>query len=125
MGRLNSAASSVAVPLATSVTSQAASASCERPSSRSTGTPGAWRSSSGSTSARMPWATGSTKRRPGRWRCRMAAAASTRGAISLISERRLPGSSATTWAVSGRFSAARAAARSGSSGITWASGWPT
>ena len=33
IGRLNSAASSVAVPLAISVTSQAASASCERPSS--------------------------------------------------------------------------------------------
>ena len=41
IGRLNSAASSVAVPLAISVTSQAASASCDWPSSRSIGTSGA------------------------------------------------------------------------------------
>ncbi len=45
--------------------------------------------------------------------------------MCLISERRLPGSSATTVSSAPMASAARLAARGGSSGIALASGWPT
>lgn len=125
IGRLKSAASSVTVPLATAATSQAASTACDWPSTSVTGAAPAWRRRSGSTSWRSPGTTGSTKRSPGRPACSRAAAASTRGAMYWISERRLPGSSATTVSPSARPSAARAAARGGSRGITSASGWPT
>ena len=125
IGRLNNAASSVAVPLATSVTSHAASASCERPSSSCRFTPAACRAIIGSISERRPGTTGNTKRRCGRCRCISAAAPSRRGAMYSISERRLPGSNATTVSSSLNASAMRLAARGTSSGIASANGWPT
>jgi len=125
IGRLNSAASSVAVPLATSATSQAASTACDRPSSNCSGTPGACAARSGSTTLRSPGTSGSTKRRAGRWRCSKATACRKTGAMDSTSERRLPGSTATTAWSSARPSAARLAARGGESGIASASGWPT
>ena len=124
IGRLKSAASSVAVPLAMSVTSQAASASCERPSSSSTVTRSAYCRRSGSIRWRSPGTTGRMKRRPLRSPAISAAAANRRGAMYWISERRLPGSKATTLS-SPRPSAARASVRGTSSGIVSASGCPT
>ena len=111
IGRLNSAASSVAVPLATSVTSQAASASCEWPSSSATCTP------AGVQPAQRLDQRGAGRARPaarsagpGARGCSRAAAPNRRGAMYWISERRLPGSSATTVSSSARPSA-RAAGR--------------
>ena len=82
IGRLNSAASSVAVPLAISVTSQAASAACDCPSSNCTGAPGAWSATQRLAAVRAGLAAaGSTKRSAGRARCSSAAACRNAGAM--------------------------------------------
>mmetsp|Transcript_5757 Transcript_5757/g.14039 ORF Transcript_5757/g.14039 Transcript_5757/m.14039 type:complete len:220 (-) Transcript_5757:1605-2264(-) len=119
MGRLNSAASSVAVPLATSVRSQAASTVCDWPSTHWMPVP----ASRGSSRPCRPGTTGRMKRRPGRASSR--AAPISAGAMCSISLLRLPGSSAMTVSPSGSCKAARAASRGGSSGMASASGWPT
>lgn len=115
----------LAVPLAISVRSQAASASCERPSSTCRSNWPANFATIGSSRSRTPRMAGSTKRRSGFCLASRAAAPSRAGAMWRTSPRRLPGSSAITRASSGRPSAVRAASRGTSSGIASASGWPT
>jgi hypothetical protein len=73
----------------------------------------------------QPGATGTTKRKPGRARCISAQVANRRGAMYSISERRLPGSTATTVSAAPIPSAARLASRGTSNGIALAKGWPT
>ena len=111
----------VAVPLAISVTSQAASASCERPSSSVIGAA----PTCCSTRSRKPGTTGSTKRRSGRDCASRVTVATKVGRMVSTSERRLPGSTATSGCASPTPSAARAAVRGVSGGIASASGWPT
>jgi hypothetical protein len=122
---LNSAASRVAVPLATSARSHAASAAWDRPVTmvRWRGD-GPRRASSLMRDCRFGTA-GITNQVSGWRRSSTLAAARKRPVSDSISEARLPGSSAMTLAPMGRPSAVRAAAWSGSIGITLASGWPT
>ncbi|MCY1372563.1 hypothetical protein D9M69_597780 [compost metagenome] len=112
IGRLNNAASSVAVPLAIKVASQAASASCERPSSTVTPCSPLARTSS-SMRGRSAGRAGTTKRSPGRWRCMSTAASKKRRAMYCTSDCRLPGRIATTVSSSPRPRLWRAARRSG------------
>ncbi|CFO00870.1 Uncharacterised protein [Bordetella pertussis] len=133
MGRLYSAVSSVAVPLATrtallaSMTDQATGVSpCPSAAvtQRRPGT-GCWVAIASNSARRCGLTMGTTHCRRGSRRTSSAAACRKRGASRRISDERLPGRMASTRASASMPSRARAAARSGCMGITPASGWPT